>query len=224
MVSCNTTASPCQATPRPNSPCLAQPRVATPSRAEPGIYQPSQTSERQSGGMIPSRIAAAIMPLCRKSARNTWQRRQSTRRQNERPQHMLRPLPLPCLTQPRLTGPRRTAPCPALPWLCLATWVLYQKRRFSAIGSVGAECMPEQRSQALDRDLCRQDVSHAKPPIKKAPRTHVCVACRGQRRCLGAGMKSDHLIALSPQNKTPTWTALPSTCGIIPDVRRKRKE
>lgn len=42
--------------------------------------QSSHTRPRQSGGIIPSRSALAIMPRWRKSARSTWQRRQSVRR------------------------------------------------------------------------------------------------------------------------------------------------
>lgn len=45
-----------------------------------GVLVQSQTKSRQSGGMIPSASALAIMPRCLLSARRIWQRLQSTRR------------------------------------------------------------------------------------------------------------------------------------------------
>jgi hypothetical protein len=72
------------------SPCLPVPYQASPSRgrALPCHARPrqaslrhssSQTSPRQSGGMMPSLRAAAIIPRCRLSARRTWHRRQRVR-------------------------------------------------------------------------------------------------------------------------------------------------
>ena len=80
---------PSLARPCPAQPCHAMPGHAMPGPAEPRRAEPdpallrhwsSQTSPRQSGGMMPSLSAAAIMPRCLLSARRTWHRRQRVRR------------------------------------------------------------------------------------------------------------------------------------------------
>lgn len=65
---------PYQTMPRLAMPYRAEPNRAKPSRrhAVPrAASHPSQANSRQFGGIIPSLIAAAIRPRCRKSTRST---------------------------------------------------------------------------------------------------------------------------------------------------------
>jgi hypothetical protein len=76
-------ATPCQATPNRAPPGHARAGLTSPCHAAPRRamlrHSSSQTSPRQSGGMMPSLRADAIMPRCRLSARRTWHRRHSVR-------------------------------------------------------------------------------------------------------------------------------------------------